>query len=61
MVGCIDESILLPELGETGPQLAGDINGDGEVDTSDLDLLLAHWTGDGTTWVNPLNPLQTCL
>jgi hypothetical protein len=60
MVGCIDESILMPELGELGSLLAGDINHDGAVDSSDLALLQSNFTGDGTTWVNPLNPLQSC-
>jgi hypothetical protein len=60
MVGCIDVSILMPELGEVGSTLAGDVNHDGAVDTSDLDLLMTSWTGDGTTWVNLLDPLQHC-
>jgi hypothetical protein len=61
MVGCIDESLLVPELGDFGPGLEGDLNHDDTVDQSDLTLMLANWTGDGTTWVNPLDPLQSCL
>ena len=61
LVGCIDESILVPEIGEFGSSLPGDINHDGAVDSSDPNLMLANWTGDGTTWINPFDPSFVCL
>jgi hypothetical protein len=58
-VGCSDERILVPQFGDHGSALAGDLNHDGVVDSTDLSILDAHWTGDGTVWIDP--PVRICL